>query len=87
MSAVYYLIFGVLIVVGLLAMWGIAAIESNGARGVLVVLLIILIIVEKGVFDLMIPAGTDEIIRQNKECTSYADYSRPGCPGYRPPGR
>jgi hypothetical protein len=80
----YLLIFGALLVIGLAAAWGIAAIESNGAKGVLVVLLLVLIVVEKGIFDLMIPAGRDEIIRQNYQCTG-ADFYNPGCPGYPPP--
>jgi hypothetical protein len=82
----YVLAFAILIVIGLAAMWGIAAIESKGVKGLLVAVLIVLIVVEKAIFDLMIPAGRDEIVRQNYECAG-ADYYNPGCPGYPPPWR
>jgi len=82
-----FLLFGAIFVAGLLVMWGIAAIENYGAKGALAVLLIILVLMEKAIFDVMLPAGRDEIIRQNDKCTTYAEYTRPGCPGYRPPER
>ena len=82
-----YVLFGAIFVAGLLVMWGIAAIENYGAKGALAVLLLVLVLAEKAIFDVMLPAGRDEILRQNSECTTYADYTSPGCPGYRPPGR
>jgi hypothetical protein len=81
----WLLVFGVVLAIGLLAKLGIHLIESSVGRGVfLTILLIILIVVEKAIFDFAIPAGQDEIIRQNYRCTG-ADYNRPGCPGYPPP--
>lgn len=82
----YILIFGILLVIGLATIWGIAAIESMGVKGLLVIVLIVLIVTEKAIFEFMIPAGRDEINRRNYECTG-AGYYSPGCPGYRPPPR
>lgn len=84
MEIKYLLPFVVLIILGIAAMAGIATIESKGAKGLLVVVLFVLIVAEKAIFDLMLPAGVDEIIRQNEKCTG-ADYYQPGCPGYPPP--
>jgi hypothetical protein len=81
----WVLVFGVLIAIGLLVMLGNHFIENGAGRGVfLTILLIILVIVEMAIFDVAIPAGQDEVIRQNYRCTG-ADYYRPGCPGYPPP--
>jgi hypothetical protein len=75
------LIMVILFVIGLAVMAGIWAIENMAVKGVLAVVLLILIGLEKLIFDFAIPTGQDEILRQNNKCV--VSYYSPGCPGYR----
>jgi uncharacterized protein involved in response to NO len=75
-----WLLMGVLFVVGLAVLAGIAMVESKGAKGLLAIVLIALIVIEKAIFEMALPTGRAEILRQQNKCA--VNYYAAGCPGH-----